>query len=28
MKKAVYWRYEYIFIYNDKVPQSNTVYRN
>jgi len=25
--KAVYWRYEYIFAYNDKVPQSNTVYR-
>jgi len=27
MQKAVYWRYEYIFAYYDKVPKSNTVYR-
>ena len=27
MMKAVYWRYEYLFIYYDKVPPSNTVYR-
>ena len=26
MKKAVYWKYEYILAYNDKVPKSNKVY--
>jgi len=25
--KAVYWRYEYIFAYYAKVPQSNKLYR-
>jgi hypothetical protein len=27
MKKAVCWRYEYIFAYYDRVSQSNKVYR-
>jgi len=27
MMKAVYWRYEYIFDFYDKIPQSNTILR-
>jgi len=26
MMKAVYWRYEYIFAFYDKIPQPNTKY--